>query len=277
MALYLVGDIQGCYVELCNLIEKIKFDSLQDEIWFTGDLVARGPDSLATLRLIKSMGSSVKTVLGNHDLHLMSVYAGIKKPHKSDFINDLLIAHDADELIDWLADQPLLLKIPNDNAYVSHAGITSQWSVETAIEQAKFVQERISSKKRNYWLEVMYGNAPTLWSDAKTEIEQFRFSVNALTRMRFCTDDGGLEFSHKLGVNSLEKNDPQLHPWFLNNPTLDNIQWVFGHWAALEGKCEHPNVYALDTGCVWGGKLTMLRWDDKKIITVPSTSAPHFE
>lgn len=277
MALYLVGDIQGCYVELCNLIEKINFDKEQDEIWFTGDLVARGPDSLSTLRLIKSMGDSVKTVLGNHDLHLLAVYAGLKRVKKNDHITELLAADDVDELIDWLASQPLLLKIPNEDAYVSHAGITSQWQIETAIEQAQFVQEKISSKQRNYWLEIMYGNTPTLWDDAKSDEEKFRFSVNALTRMRFCGADGGLEFSHKLGVNSLEGESTPLHPWFVQNPTLDNINWIFGHWAALEGKCEHPNVYALDTGCVWGGELTMLRWDDKKRITVPSTLTPHFD
>ncbi|MEW6998252.1 symmetrical bis(5'-nucleosyl)-tetraphosphatase [Colwelliaceae bacterium BS250] len=269
MAIYLVGDIQGCYVELCQLMNKVEFNLHADQIWFTGDLVARGPDSLSTLRLIKSLGASAKVVLGNHDLHLLAVYAGIKKPKASDKLDDLLGAVDVDDLMNWLAQQPLLLQLPNEQAFVSHAGFAPQWQLEEAISQSEFVQQRISSNNRTYWLTQMYGEMPNNWGDANTELEKFRYSVNALTRMRFCFNDGSLEFNEKDHPNNLNENHrTSLLPWFELNPQLQKIKWVFGHWASLEGHTTQNNAYALDTGCVWGGKLTMLRWHDKQLFSV---------
>lgn len=275
MAIYLVGDIQGCYVELCQLMNKVRFNLHQDQIWFTGDLVARGPDSLSTLRLIKSLGTSAKVVLGNHDLHLLAVYAGIKKAKANDKLGDLLGAVDVDDLMNWLAKQPLLLQLPNEQAFISHAGFPPQWQLNEAISQSEFVQQRLASKNRQYWLEQMYGNTPNKWRDANTDVEKFRYSVNALTRMRFCFSDGSLEFAEKLAPKDLSAElKANLTPWFDVNPQLDNIKWVFGHWASLEGKATHNNAYALDTGCVWGGKLTMLRWHDKQLFSVDAQSTP---
>lgn len=268
MAIYLVGDIQGCHQELCQLMAKVSFDKSSDQIWFTGDLVARGPDSLDTLRMIKSLGNAAKVVLGNHDLHLLAVHAGIKRAKPNDKLTALLQAPDIVELTDWLAQQPLLLQLPNEQAFVSHAGFAPQWTITEAIEQSQLVQQKISSTQRNKWLALMYGSMPNSWCLAHTEEEKFRYSVNALTRMRYCFDDGSLEFEQK---DSPQYNShQQLQPWFALQSKLADTQWVFGHWASLEGHCEHPNAYALDTGCVWGGTLTMLRWQDKQLFSVPA-------
>lgn len=264
MAIYLVGDIQGCFQELRLLLDQVNFTPDDDQIWFAGDLVARGPDSLSTLRFVKSLGSAAKVVLGNHDLHLLAVYYGIKKAKKNDHIFDILEAQDANELMDWLASQPLLQQLPNENAYMSHAGISPQMSIAEAVEQASLVQQKLSSKNRITWLSKMYGNTPTHWQDAHNEIDKFRFTINSLTRMRFCHADGSLEFDHK----DTPDNTQHLSPWYINNPNLSENKWVFGHWASLGGKCPIKSVYALDTGCVWGGELTMIRWHDKRIFSV---------
>ncbi|OUS25871.1 bis(5'-nucleosyl)-tetraphosphatase (symmetrical) [Thalassotalea sp. 42_200_T64] len=267
MAIYLVGDIQGCYQELCQLMTKVNFDSRCDQLWFTGDLIARGPDSLATLRLVKNLGDSAVVVLGNHDLHLLAVHAGIKAVKKNDRLDDLLNAPDLDELMDWLALQPLVVQLPNDNAFMSHAGLPPHWTAQQALQQSNFVQQRISSDKRDYWLNLMYGNEPNLWSLATSEEQQFRYSVNALTRMRFCnTNNGALDFSNKYSPE--DNQDTSLTPWYELSEQLTSCKWVFGHWASLGGEVTNSNVYALDTGCVWGGELTMLRWHDKQLFTV---------
>ena len=268
MAIYLVGDIQGCYSELNALLEQVAFNCEVDQLYLAGDLVARGPDSLATLRFVKSLGESAKIVLGNHDLHLLAVYAGIKKVKKQDRLDDLLAAHDVDELMDWLAHQPLLQQIGNDNAYMSHAGISPQWNLQQAVEQADLVTQRLSSENRNKWLSMMYGEKPNDWQQANTEVEKFRYSINAFTRMRYCYKNKNLEFESKLAPTTLPSKEQQqikLLPWYELSTTINKTVWIFGHWAALMGECSHPNIYALDTGCVWGNHLTMLRWHDKKI------------
>lgn len=273
MAIYLVGDIQGCYSELKALLKQVAFNADTDQLYLAGDLVARGPDSLATLRLVKSLNQSAKVVLGNHDLHLLTVYAGIKKVKKQDKLDKLLAASDIDELMNWLAQQPLLQQIGKDNAYMSHAGISPQWDLQQAIAQADFARKRLSSKNRNKWLSVMYGETPNDWQQAKTEEEKFRYTVNAFTRMRYCYTNKQLEFKHKLAPQALpskEQNPVNLLPWYELSSTINNTVWAFGHWAALMGKCSHPNVYALDTGCVWGNHLTMLRWHDKKVFIEPA-------
>lgn len=273
MAIYLVGDIQGCYNELVALLEQVAFDSKVDQLYVAGDLVARGPDSLATLRFLKSLNDSAKIVLGNHDLHLLSVYAGIKKVKQQDKLDALLNAEDAEELMDWLAQQPLLQKIGNDNAYMSHAGISPQWTLAQAIEQADFAQQRLSASNRNTWLASMYGEKPNNWQEANSEIEKFRYTINAFTRMRYCYPNKNLEFDNKSAPPSLEntqQSSSTLLPWYELSTTINTIPWVFGHWATLMGKCSHKNIYPLDTGCVWGNYLTILRWHDKKIFTGPT-------
>jgi len=271
MAIYLVGDIQGCYRELTALLKQVAFNSEVDQLYVAGDLVARGPDSLATLRFIKSLNDSAKVVLGNHDLHLLSVYAGIKKEKKQDQLKALLEADDVDELMDWLAQQPLLQKIGNDSAYMSHAGISPQWSLAEAIEQATFAQQRIRSSNRCVWLSSMYGEKPNDWTEAKSEIERFRYTINAFTRMRYCYANKSLEFEKKSAPDMLHnEQQSRLLPWYELSSTINDTPWVFGHWAALMGECSHQNIYPLDTGCVWGNHLTLLRWHDKKIFIEPA-------
>lgn len=273
MAIYLVGDIQGCFNELTALLVQVNFDDKKDTLYLAGDLVARGPDSLKTLRLVKSLGKSAKVVLGNHDLHLLAVHAGIKKVKKSDQLAALLAADDIDELMDWLAAQPLLQKIPHlysqdkqqgitNDAYMSHAGISPQWQLTEAIEQAQFVHTKLASNERNTWLALMYGEEPNSWQQAKSDIDKFRYSINAFTRMRYCFGDGSLEFDQKESPDNM--NVTGLVPWYELSITINNTAWVFGHWASLMGQCSHANIYPLDTGCVWGNQLTMLRWHDKK-------------
>ncbi|TYK67182.1 symmetrical bis(5'-nucleosyl)-tetraphosphatase [Colwellia echini] len=285
MAIYLVGDIQGCCKELTALLAQVKFSPEHDKLYLAGDLVARGPDSLDTLRLVKSLGKSAKVVLGNHDLHLLAVHAGIRKEKASDHLSKLLAAPDIDELMDWLASQPLLQKVAHSNlvadskskvkhAYISHAGISPQWDLLTAKKQAKFVHQRLASNERSYWLSVMYGDEANSWSEAKTDIEKFKFSINALTRMRYCFQDGSLEFTQNKApdkndnLNTLNQDSIEnIVPWFELSETINQTPWVFGHWASLMGNASHPNIYPLDTGCVWGNHLTMLRWHDKKYFT----------
>jgi bis(5'-nucleosyl)-tetraphosphatase (symmetrical) len=264
MAIYFVGDIQGCYSELCVLLEQVEFSPESDQLWLVGDLVARGPDSLKTLRFIKSLGDSAKVVLGNHDLHLLAIHAGIKTAKPSDFLDELLAADDIDELMNWLARQPLIQKLPNEEVYMSHAGLPPHWSPEQAMKQAKLASEKIASPRRNEWLKVMYGEDPKQWSLAKTSDEKFRFTINSLTRMRYCHLDYALEFSCKL---SLEQAPSSIKPWFAFNEGPKIYTWLFGHWAALMGNCPSTNIFALDTGCVWGEHLTLLRWPDKKLFT----------
>jgi len=279
MAIYIVGDVQGCFSELIALLTQVNFNKKQDQLWLAGDLVARGTESLATLRFVKSLKKSAKVVLGNHDLHLLAVHAGIRKEKKQDNLSELLNADDVDELLDWLAQQPLLQKLPNENAYMTHAGISPQWSLKKALKQAAKAHKKLASKQRGEWLKVMYGETPNDWRLAKTDIEKFRYTINSFTRMRFCFTDGTLEFEHKHTplmpnkklsnkefVNFTDENIP-LTPWYELSKTIKKHTWIFGHWAALMGETSQKNIHALDTGCVWGNHLTMMRWHDKKIFT----------
>ncbi|NQY62851.1 MAG: symmetrical bis(5'-nucleosyl)-tetraphosphatase [Alteromonadaceae bacterium] len=267
MAIYIVGDIQGCFSELEALLNKVNFVASKDELWLAGDIVARGPDSLATIRFIKSLGQSAKMVLGNHDLHLLAIHAGLKKAKKQDLLDELLAAPDLDELMNWLARQPLIQKIPGENAYMTHAGISPQWTIEEAVEQAESAHEKLSSENRNKWLACMYGNLPNDWQQAKGSIEKFRYTINAFTRMRYCNKNKTLELHCKEALTDAPSN---LMPWFELSNVLNNTNVIFGHWATLMGQCPLKNVYALDTGCVWGNYLTMLRWGDKQRFTEKS-------
>jgi bis(5'-nucleosyl)-tetraphosphatase (symmetrical) len=264
MAIYFVGDVQGCYHELRALLAQVAFTPENDQLWLAGDLVSRGPDSLKTLRYIKGLGGSAKVVLGNHDLHLLAIHAGLKKSKPSYLLDELLAAPDIDELMDWLAKQPLIQKLPNEKVYMSHAGLPPQWSPEAAMKQAKKVSKKLASKARNEWLDIMYGEEPKQWSLAQSPYDKFRFTVNSLTRMRYCQLDHALEFSCKL---SLEQAPDHIKPWFEFSNKQKDYTWIFGHWASLMGHCSAENIYALDTGCVWGGHLTRLRWSDKKLCT----------
>lgn len=263
MAIYFVGDIQGCYSELKALLKQVNFSAKNDQLWVAGDMVARGPDSYKTLKYLMSLGDSVKAVLGNHDLHLLAIYAGIKKAKNSDFFDTLLSAPDVKKLINWLAKQPLLRKLPNEDVYMSHAGLPPQWTITEAIKAAEFAQKKIRSPQRDKWLAKMYGEKPNDWHKAETKTEKFRYTINGLTRMRYCFISGELEFNCKVAPKDAANN---IKPWFeLTTNQIQKSQWVFGHWASLMGKINVKGLYALDTGCVWGGHLTLLRWHDKAI------------
>lgn len=263
MALYLVGDIQGCFNELDALLNKVKFKPSEDQLWLAGDLVARGKQSLETLEFVKSLGNSAHFVLGNHDLHLLAIEAGLKTPKPSDHLSSLLNAANFSSLCDWLAQHPLLIELPDQDGFMSHAGLTPQWSIKQAIKHAAFAHKKIAGKKRQKWLSIMYGEQPNSWQDVTNKEERFRYTVNAFTRMRYCFADGSLDFACK---EQPDKAPKALRPWF-EMTNLENKAWIFGHWAALMGDCPYKNIYALDTGCVWGNHLTMLRWHDKKQFT----------
>lgn len=262
MAIYFIGDIQGCFSELTLLLNQVEFNQNKDELWVAGDMVARGTQSLETIKFLMSLGTSAKVVLGNHDLHLLATYYKIKKVKEKDHLTSILNAPDVEKIMDWLATQPLIQKLPNEEVYMSHAGLSPQWSVNVALEHAQKAQKLISSKNRIKWLSQMYGELPNNWNNAKTQIEKFRYTINSLTRMRFCHSDGSLDFESKGTPASTPKH---LTPWFNFDNNLNDIEWVFGHWAALMGSCSNPRAYALDTGCVWGNHLTLLRWSDKKV------------
>ena len=204
-------------------------------------------------------------------MHLLAVYAGIKKVKKQDKLTELLAADDIEELMEWLAQQPLLQQIDNDNAYMSHAGIPPQWQLKDAIEQAKQAHQKLSSPEKEYWLSSMYGEQPNDWQQAHSIKDKFRYTINALTRMRYCDKNGHLEFEQKLAPNAIalanEQSKSKLFPWYELSETINSTTWVFGHWAALMGQCSHNNIYPLDTGCVWGNHLTLLRWHDKQLFT----------
>lgn len=260
MANYIVGDIQGCFDELELLLNKAKFNPSEDTLWVAGDLVARGPKSLETLRFIKSLGDAARPVVGNHDLHLLAVSLGVHPLKKKDKTAAIFSADDKQELFAWLRKQPLLAE--HEDFVVCHAGISPQWNLKTARACAREVEEILCSDNWPSLIEQMYSNTPDLWSPKLKGIERYRYIINAFTRMRFCYPDGRLDMLCKQPPQELNQDD--LLPWFkLKNRKKVKKTILFGHWAALMG-CQRKDVIGLDTGCVWGGELTMLRWEDKK-------------
>ncbi|MCI1680273.1 MAG: bis(5'-nucleosyl)-tetraphosphatase (symmetrical) ApaH [Ewingella americana] len=266
MSTYLIGDVHGCIDELKALLAQVNFNPEQDRLWLTGDLVARGPNSLEVLRYVSGLGESVRMVLGNHDLHLLAIYAGISFNKPKDRLNPLLEADDADELINWLRRQPVLQVDEELKLVMAHAGITPQWDLETAQMCAREVEAVLSSDTYPLFLDAMYGDMPNNWSPELSGLARLRFSTNALTRMRYCFPNGQLDMMCK----DTPENAPRpLKPWFdIASPIREaGYSIAFGHWASLEGKGAPEGVYALDTGCCWGGVLTMIRWEDKQYFT----------
>jgi bis(5'-nucleosyl)-tetraphosphatase (symmetrical) len=263
MTTYAIGDIQGCYSELQQLLDQIRFDPAQDKLWLVGDLVNRGPDSLQVLRLVKSLGESAITVLGNHDLHLLAVAVDEAELHHSDTLDEVLNAADRDELLTWLRQQRLLHA---ENGYVLvHAGLLPQWSVKQAVALAQEVESALRSDDYSTFFEHMYGNAPRGWSDDLSGYKRLRVITNAFTRMRICTTQGEMEFKFK---GEVEKIPAGYLPWFdIPKRKSHDATVIFGHWSAL-GLRVTPNVIALDTGCLWGGPMTAIRLDDRQIFQV---------
>lgn len=268
---YVIGDVQGCFEALKALLKEIQFDADQDFIWFAGDLVARGENSIGALRFIKKLVDRgvAATVLGNHDLNLLAVARGIKVLKDKDKIDDVIHALESDDLIDWLRKQPLCL-FPNEHTILTHAGIPSIWTAEQAATLAKEVEVVLSDDDftvMDTFLKEMYGSEPNLWSDTLTGNARLRCITNYLTRMRLTDAEGRLEFSFK---DSLDESMPEgFQPWFeFDSKATKTHQIVFGHWAALQGKTINECIQNVDGGAVWGHQLIAYRLEDKKSFAV---------
>jgi len=260
VATYAIGDIQGCLAPLQCLLDKIAFDPARDKLWLAGDLINRGPDTLATLRFLYGMRDSLCVVLGNHDLHFLAVAAGVRQPGQYDTLNELLAAPDCAELVHWLCQQRLLYHDATLGFTMVHAGIPPQWDLVQAQAYAREVEAVLQSQYAQDFFTNMYGNSPKRWKNKLIGYDRLRMITNYFTRMRFCTAEGELELQTKESAAAAPEG---YAPWFsFPERKTVNQKILFGHWAALEGKTSAPNVYALDTGCVWGGELTALRLDD---------------
>lgn len=265
MSHYAVGDIQGYLKPLQALLLHVEFNPQKDRLWVAGDMVNRGPESLKTLRFLYHLRNSVDVVLGNHDLHLLAAAAGYRKPTSSDTFDEIMQAPDRDILLEWVRHQSLVHHDPKLNFTMVHAGIPPQWGIKQALKHAAEVEAVLRSNKIVRFLTSMYGNQPDIWNKTLKSEDRWRVITNYFTRMRFCTGSGRLELNTKSGINTAPLG---YSPWYAHeNRKTDNDNIIFGHWAALEGKAEHNNVYALDTGCVWGGKLTLMRLEDKKLFS----------
>ena len=267
MATYVIGDVQGCFNELIKLTKKIKFNPSQDKLIFAGDLVNRGPQSLEVLEFCLQNKKSIKAVLGNHDLYLLSLIKSNQKKAKT--LTPILKSKSVDKYFDWLINKPLLLKInikPNNESFwISHAGIPYFWSLSQAMKLSKELSTNLKSNP-DYILRNMWGDKPIKWSNNLKGIKRFRFIINSFTRMRYLDKSGNLDLKAK-DMKYLNK----LVPWFIQSKKIlrnPNQFIIFGHWAALEGKTKLSNIIGLDTGCVYGGKLSAIRLEDKKLFTV---------
>jgi len=260
MAVYAVGDLQGCLAPLQCLLQQVAFDPAKDRLWLVGDLVNRGPQSLETLRFLYGMRDSLVCVLGNHDLHLLAAAHNIERLKKADTLREILDAPDRNELLDWLRRQKLLHYDAERDIAMVHAGIPPQWSLKKALNLAAEVEEALRDDARlPLFLDGMYGNEPAKWSKDLHGAARLRVITNYFTRMRFCTADGTLDLKSKEGVGTAL---PGYAPWFSYPERKTRGQrLIFGHWAALEGQCNEPGLFALDTGCVWGGALTLMNVD----------------
>ena len=262
MAVYAIGDIQGCYDELRRLLDRIHFDPARDTLWFVGDIINRGPKSLDSLRFVKSLGDAAVTVLGNHDLNLLAVAEAVRPTKYADTLDGILAAPDRDELIDWLRRRPLLHYAPEFNTLLVHAGLPPQWTVKKARKRAREVEAVLAGPDHASFLRGMYGNKPRKWRSSLEGWDRLRFITNALTRIRYCDRKGRLELEQKGAPGTQPKN---LVPWFQfpGRRSLDT-RIVFGHWSTVGLRLSH-NTVALDTGCLWGGEMTALRVDAPEI------------
>lgn len=265
MTTYAIGDIQGCYHAFQALLARIEFNPESDQLWLVGDLINRGSGSLEVLRWCYAHQHNLKVVLGNHDLHALVVAHEFVKPHKSDTLDDLLAAEDKDALLYWLRHQHLIYQ--EGDYLMVHAGLLQQWDAEQAISYGAEVEAALQGDDFLYFLANMYGNLPNSWNDDLIGIDRLRLITNAMTRLRVCTLQGEMEFAFKGELHDIPDG---LVPWFdVPNRGTRNNHVIFGHWSAL-GLHYRPNVYALDTGCLWGGQLTAMNLETKDITQVQS-------
>ena len=259
MATYAIGDVQGCFEELQRLLKEVAYDGGRDRLWFVGDLVNRGPKSLQVLRFVRELGERAVTVLGNHDLHLVTQYEGFERPRKDDTFQDVLAAPDAKALVDWLRQRPMM-HVEGGYAMV-HAGLLPQWSIGKAASLAREVEQALAGPDYRAFLANMYGSKPDEWSDSLAGWDRLRVIVNAMTRLRFCTADGRMDFRAK-GARA----PAGYQAWYEGRKDEKTI--LCGHWSALGLKLTHK-LAALDSGCVWGGKLSAMRLEDRALYQVP--------
>ena len=281
MKTYVIGDLQGCHEQALSMLDRIRAHAAEvgvaePAILFVGDLINRGPDSLATLRHVRKLcmasGGLIDSVLGNHDLHLLAVAYGIRPEHKSDTLADILHAPDRDELIDWVRRRPLAIR--TQGHVLVHAGLLPQWSADQAIALAGEVQDMLRGPDESFaeFLAEMYGNLPDQWSDGLRGADRLRCIINAMTRLRFCTADGVMDF--KMKESGTAEEGSGLMPWFEvpgRRSARDTV--VFGHWSAL-GLTLKPNLIGLDSGCVWGGQLSAVCLEDRSVLQV---QCPEFQ
>lgn len=262
MSTYIFGDIQGCFDSLQALLDKLKYDPARDQLGFVGDLVNRGPQSLETLRFIKSLNNPI-VVLGNHDLHLLALGYEIIERKESHQLKQVTSANDAPELLDWLRKQPVTYLHQPTNTLLVHAGVPPQWSIDEAVQYGEEVHAALSSTNFKEFLAQMYGKEPRVWNPNLSRWDRLRYIVNAFTRVRFCSATGELDLDNTTNQSS----QPNIFkPWFEWRKG-DKASIAFGHWASLEGRCPFKGFYALDTGCVWGGRLTALELETGRLIS----------
>ncbi len=270
MASYVIGDVQGCHDQLLDLLEHIAFDPDQDRLRFAGDLVNRGPRSLDVLRFVRGLGSAAESVLGNHDLHLLAAAHGMRGPTKGDTLEEILLAPDRDDLLEWLRQRPMMHEDSPTDLVLVHAGLPPAWDLDTARACARELEAVLASDRLPEFLAHMYGNEPRRWSPELTGWKRLRYITNAFTRLRYCDARGRLDFSDKRAPG---QQDPRLVPWFAAPQRRNrDVAIVFGHWATLcMAQPLDPGwgVLHVDSGCVWGGSLTALREDDLSWFSVP--------
>ena len=259
MATYAIGDVQGCFDELQALLQHCGYRAGRDRLWFVGDLVNRGPKSLEVLRFVRGLGDAAVAVLGNHDLHLIAQYEGFERSRKDDTLQEVMEAADARELVDWLRARPMMHA--GEGWAMVHAGLLPRWNVDQALSLAREVEQALTGADYREFLQHLYGSRPDAWDDRLSGWDRLRVIVNAMTRMRFCTPDGRMDF-HAKGAAP----PPGYIPWYEARPASAE-KVVFGHWSQL-GLRLGERIAALDTGCVWGGSLTALRLEDRALFQI---------
>jgi bis(5'-nucleosyl)-tetraphosphatase (symmetrical) len=266
MAIYTIGDIQGCYEPLRKLLDSVHFDPSSDRLWFVGDLVNRGPRSLDVLRYVRGLGDAATVVLGNHDLHLIMQAEGFGKANAEDTFDDVINAPDSEELLAWLRHRPLF-HVEGHYAMV-HAGLLPDWTVDKASALSDEVRVALGGTNYREFLANMWGSEPTRWSDELVGWDRLRVIVNAMTRMRYCREGGAMEFRVRGAKNPPEQAPEGCIPWYaLPGRASADHTIVFGHWSAL-GYRRHPDLISLDSGCLWGGSLTAVRLMDRQAFQV---------
>jgi len=270
MTIWAIGDVQGCYDELCQLLEKVHFSSA-DKVWFVGDLINRGRGSLEVLRLVRSLQDNAVTVLGNHDLHWLAIHYGGHKARRGDTFDALAAAADVDELADWLRRQPLVHRDLQLRLTMVHAGVYPRWTITQLHALAAEVSTVLRSEAAPDYFTKLYGNDPAVWSDDLGGMKRLRFITNACTRMRLVDHRDELDFEHK---EDLAAAPAHLRPWFeVYAERFPGERVVFGHWASLDGITSQQNLHAIDTGCVWGRSLTAMNLESMERVEVAASAA----